>query len=882
MILSYLEPLINRDFTQKSPIVFGMFSSSAKQQKVGFFMIQLRSVFKTYPMQDISQNALHGIDLSFREAEFAAILGQSGSGKTTLLNLIGGLDHCTSGDILLNGISTRRFTEHDWDIYRSQWVGFVSQSYNLIPHQTVFENVRLALAFSGPVQDPDQKALAVLRKVGLQDQLHKKPGQLSGGQMQRVAIARALVNDPKIILADEPTGALDTQTSIQIMELLKEIAADRLVILVTHNTTLAERYATRIIRLVDGGVVQDTDPYEEPLSTASAPLPTSRRSALSAFRTAFSLSFSNLKNKAVRFLLTAIGGSIGIIGIALILSLAQGSQNYLTQMQQDMTALYPITIQSSVQDLGGLGEALQILSNQPETTTANTETDTTAGEGFSSSLADFKTYLESADGATIRDNARAIQYCYDLPLSVYAVRSDDSYLQIYPLNSTQQNSNSLNAAAQTLVQSMGLSDSLWQELPGEEAFLKEQYTLVSGQWPTGPNEIVLVINSDNQIHAQVLYMLGCMGRDALERNNDFIALSEDDYSGLLGREYALLPNTSCYEKVDDLWEDQHQNLSYLWQQLNRSYRVHIAGIVKPTHQGNASLTKGFLGYSPSLTQTVLQTIKDSPIAQEQLAEPSINVFTGQNFVSYANYTEDELIATLPVPQQLQLSALSSSERTSFLENYRMLFSATYASNLAEIGIVDLDRPASINIYLTSLQARETLFSAIDTYNQAHRDSASAENPIASTDVLELVTGSVTNIVNLITNALLVIVSVSLLVSSLMIGIISYISVLERTHEIGILRSIGASRWNIFCTFCAESMIIGLTSGLLGVGTSAGLLVPLNHLLQQYIHFADFARMSAASSSALILLSILLSVLAGTFPAAIASRKDPAVVLRSIQ
>lgn len=844
-------------------------------------MIRLKSVTKTYRVHGFSQNALHAATISFRKAELVAILGQSGSGKTTMLNLIGGLDHCTSGEILVNGVDTRNFTEHDWDRYRNQWVGLVFQNYNLIPHQTIFENVKLALSFSSHPQNPDQKVREVLRQVGLQEQMYKKPGQLSGGQMQRVAIARALVNDPKIILADEPTGALDSQTSVQIMELLKRIAKNRLVVLVTHNTVLAEQYATRIVQLLDGEIVQDTSPYEEYPPSDPEHLPAGGHPILPALQTAFSLSFSNLKNKAIRSLLTAVGGSIGIAGIALILALAQGSRNYLTQIQEDLTALYPITIQSEAQNLGGLEETLQILSNKQSS--ANTDSDPVSSANTStSSLADFKAYLESDDGEVIRNNARAIQYCYDLPMSVYAVCADESYLQIYPLASTEEKSSSLNAAAQTLVQSMGLSDSLWQELPGDAEFLKNQYTLVSGHWPTDQDEIILVINSDNAIHAQILYMLGCIDRETLDQQNDFITLSEADYPNLLNREYTILPNTSYYEKVDGLWVDQHQNHTYLWQQLNRSYRVRIAGIVKPIHQENASLVRGFLGYSPQLTQKILQTIQNSAIAKEQLADSSINVFTGQEFVSYANYTEEELIATLPSLQQLQLSSLSESERSAFLENYRTLFSASYQSNLAEIGIVDLDSPSSINIYLVSPNSREILFSAIDSYNQVHKDSPSAKDPVSSTDVLDLVTGSVENIVNLITKVLLVIVSVSLLVSSLMIGIISYISVLERTHEIGILRSIGASRWDIFCTFCAESVIIGLCSGLLGIGLSAGLLVSTNHILQQYIHFSGFASISMASGVALIALSMILSILAGTFPAAVASKKDPAVALRSIQ
>lgn len=844
-------------------------------------MIQLRSVTKTYQVHGFSQNALHNATISFRKAEFAAVLGQSGSGKTTLLNLIGGLDRCTSGEILVNGVDTRNFSESDWNRYRNQWIGLVFQNYNLIPHQTIFENVKLAFSFSGHPQDPDQKVREVLRQVGLQEQMYKKPGQLSGGQMQRVAIARALVNDPKIILADEPTGALDSQTSVQIMEILKQIAKDRLVILVTHNTVLAERYATRIIQLLDGEIIQDTAPYEECVPAEPGHLPIGRPPILPALQTAFSLSFSNLKNKAVRSLLTAVGGSIGIAGIAVILALAHGSRNYLTQMQTDLTALYPITIQSEAQDLGGLEETLQILSDKQSST--NTGTDTASSENKdSSSLADFKAYLESDAGEAIRSNARAIQYCYALPMSVYAVCADESYLQIYPLVSSAQKSNSLNAAAQALVQSMGLSDSLWQELPGDTEFLKDQYTLVSGQWPTEPNEIVLVVNSDNAIHAQVLYMLGCIDRDTLEQQNDFITLSAADYSSLLNREYTVLPNTSYYEKVDGLWVDQHQNHTYLWQQLNHAYRVRIAGIVKPLHQENASLIKGFLGYSPQLTQKILQTIQNSPIAKEQLADSSINVFTGQKFVSYINYTEEELIETLPSVQQLQLSSLSESERSAFLENYRTLFSTSYQSNLAEIGIINLDSPSSINIYLVSPDSREILFSAIEAYNKTHKTSPSAKDPINSTDILDLVTGSVENIVTLITKALLVIVSVSLLVSSLMIGIISYISVLERTHEIGILRSIGASRWNVFCTFCAESMIIGLCSGLLGIGFSAGLLIPVNRILQQYIHFSNFASISATSSTALVVLSIILSILAGTLPAAAAANKDPAAALRSVQ
>lgn len=843
-------------------------------------MIQLKSIVKSYPVQDASHTALHDISISFRKAELAAILGQSGSGKTTLLNLIGGLDHYTSGEILINGVSTRNFTERDWDRYRSQRIGFVFQNYNLISHQTVFENVKLALSFSGRTKDSNQRVLEVLKQVGLQDQAGKKPGQLSGGQMQRVAIARALINDPQIILADEPTGSLDSQTSIQIMELLKRISSDRLVILVTHNTILAEQYATRIVRLMDGRIVLDTNPYEEPAPSEPEQLPTGSRSAASSFRTAFSLSFSNLKNKAIRFLLTAMGGSIGIIGIALILALAHGSQNYLTRTQQDLTTLYPVTIQCGSQDSGELEKALQVLSNQQSSAHTDTDPDMPLAEnGSDSSLADFKAYLESDSGKTIREHSRAIQYCYDIPMSVYAVRSDESYLQIYPLSSTTQTSSSLNAAAQTLVQSMGLSDSLWRELPGDETFLKDQYTLVSGKWPAAPNEVLLIINSDNAIDRTVLSMLDFTKYDETPSEGNFVTLSDSDYPYLLNKEYAILPNTSCYEKVDGLWVDQHQNVSYLWNQLNRSYHVRIAGIVKPSHQENSALTKGFLGYTPSLTQKILRTINDSSIAKEQLQNPSINVFTGQEFVSYANYTEDALTATLPELQQLQLSTLPASERSAFLENYRTLFSSSYRSNLSEIGIVDLDAPASINIYLDSAGSREILFSEIEIYNA--QSSASAKDSISSTDILNLVTGSVTNIVNLITKALLVIVSVTLLVSSLMIGIISYISVLERTHEIGILRSLGASRWNIFCTFCAESIIIGLSSGLLGIGISTELLIPLNHILQQYIYFPDFARLSTSFNAVLILLSVLLSVLAGTIPAVAASNKDPAAVLRSI-
>ena len=974
-------------------------------------MLELKNIVKDYEAGSTTVRALKGISISFRESEFVAILGQSGCGKTTLLNIIGGLDRYTSGDLIINGKSTKEFTDRDWDTYRNHSIGFVFQSYNLIPHQTVLSNVELALTLSGvSPAERRKRAIEVLEKVGLGDQLDKAPNQMSGGQMQRVAIARALVNDPDILLADEPTGALDSETSVQIMDLLKEISHDKLIIMVTHNPELAERYATRTVRLLDGTVIGDTAPCTE---GAPPPKPEGALTKPSmSFKTALGLSLNNLMTKKARTFLTAFAGSIGIIGIALILSLSNGIQHYIDDVQEDTLSSYPLTIQAEAVDLSTMVGAIsgahdsamerthdldKVYSNQIMYDLLN---NLTSMDTEVNNLTAFKAYLESPNNG-LDEYISTIQYGYDMGFAVYTKDEDGNIVKADVTELLEGVMSSMYGGDySSYFSSMGnfySSFNVWQEmLSGKDGALindtvKSQYDMVYGHWPENYDEVVLVVDKNNEISDLTLYALGLKSQKDMAQvmmsslNREQVDSEQESwsYEDLCDRTFKVILPSEHYEydsaagTYQDLTE-KAGGLEYLYNSGDVGIPLNIVGIVRPNGDAVATSMQGAIGYTSALTDYAIDRAAQQDIIAQQLSNPDVDVFTGEAFpaqsdaehadkvsaakqyvaglsgdaltsvlidtlatpsdaylnkatdaamaqidrdsikqmaasagsdmdaeqinemidsmddttlMNYASVKVRESIAAEYKAQMKQLYAgMSPSELTSTFtlldDQYEYIYdtymtsdtvSSSYDINLKKLGYVQKDSPSTINIYATAFADKDKIADAIENYN----NSVSKEDQISYTDYVALLMSSITTIINAISYVLIAFVAISLVVSSIMIGIITYISVLERTKEIGILRSIGASKQDISRVFNAETLIEGFAAGVIGIGIALLLLIPINLIVH---HLTGISNLNAIlpwlGGVLLVLISMALTFIAGLIPSGLAAKKDPVVALRT--
>ena len=855
-------------------------------------MLNLRKINKIYETVDLKQQALKDVSISFRDSEFVSILGPSGSGKTTLLNIIGGLDHYTSGDLIINGVSTKQFKDNDWDRYRNHSIGFVFQNYNLITHQSVLSNVELALTISGiDKKERRNRAIRVLKKVGLGDHIHKLPNQLSGGQMQRVAIARALINNPDILLADEPTGALDTKTSIQIMKLLKEISLDKLVIMVTHNPDLASEYSTRIIKIQDGKIIDDSNEFHDKDKEASVKKRKSKKNYMSLF-TALGLSLSNLRTKKTRTILTAFAGSIGIIGIALILSLSNGIQEYINRVEEDTLSSYPLSIEASSVDTGSLIESLVGKNSSNEKRDKNKiYSKNIMGDLFTTmtakiktnDLKTFKSYLES-NSSRINEYSNDIQYGYDVTLNLYK-EEDDDIVQVNP--TTVFDSLGMNTTTYSNAYSSMMSQyDVWMELMNNDKLLQSQYDVLAGKWPSKINEVVLIVNDKNEISDYTLYSLGILSQDDLEKNFKKMVNGEEvhfertsyDYNDLLHLSYKLLLNTDYYEKQGSIWLDRRDDEEYMKEKIKNATDIEIVGIIRPNEESvtSSGSSAGLIGYTHELMEYLINSIRDTEIAREQLEKPDINVFTNQKFDSGKKFD----MSSLSMEEQMYLAGLSSEELAQIISNYTENASASYEDNLKKLGIASLDNPSEIKIYPKDFDSKESIIDEINQYNKNKEEDGHKEQVIEYSDLVGVLMSSVSSIVNVVSYVLIAFVAISLIVSSIMIGIITYISVLERTKEIGILRAIGASKKDISRVFNAETIIEGFISGILGILVTVLLNIPINIIIKNMVHIGHLSRLPIIGGIILVVISIFLTFVAGLIPSRIASKKDPVEALRT--
>ena len=933
-------------------------------------MLQLKNIVKTYVTGDLEQKALKGVSISFRENEFVSILGQSGSGKTTMLNIIGGLDRYTSGDLIINGVSTKKYKDADWDFYRNNSIGFVFQSYNLIPHQTVLANVEMALTLAGvSKRERWQRAVSVLKKVGLGDHIHKKPNQMSGGQMQRVAIARALINNPDILLADEPTGALDSETSVQIMELLKEIAKDKLVIMVTHNPELAQQYSTRIVKLLDGRIVDDSNPCTE----SETPVEPQKRKKISmSFFTALSLSFNNLRTKKGRTLLTSFAGSIGIIGIALILALSTGMNTYISDVQKETMSSYPLTISDETIDVSSvMGRRSEIINERRDPDSDKSEErsgvyadyrDLETRETMTSSivennLTEFKKYLDDPDSEIQQYlGENGVIYTYDVNFNVYSydtngtlINSDADTEDITSSGVTSENGNSNGRNRMGMMSAMlgGNSDSSAENfselMVGANGFVVSQvitdsYDVLYGSWPEKYDEVILVLDENNGISAETLYQLGLITSEQYESAAEKIADGEEadeisfDYTEICDHTFYLVPACDQYiENEDGTFTNLEDSVFNEEQLLKNAVELKITGIIRPVEGAENADISTAVAYTSMLTDYVIKYTDESAIITAQESSPEINVLNGMEFEvpDDSRKIEDAktYISAMGVSDKASLyqmmmyyssqntqtpgnseqsvsagvgqagnnaESMNMDENTmatamdqwlendpdeeiliSFYDEY--ISGSTYEENMKNFGKVSYDAPSSISIYADSFEDKDAITECIANYNE----TADEDNQITYTDYVALLTSSITTIINGISYVLIAFVAISLVVSCIMIGIITHISVMERTKEIGILRALGASKRNISQVFNAETFIIGCCAGLLGIGVSLVLLIPINSIIEKISGITGLtAQLPVASSLILIMISILITLIGGLLPAKKAAKKDPVIALRS--
>lgn len=985
-------------------------------------MLEIRNIVKDYETGSETVHALKGVSIAFRESELVSILGQSGCGKTTLLNIIGGLDQYTSGDLIINGQSTKQYKSADWDVYRNHSVGFIFQSYNLIPHQSVLSNVELALTLSGVSKaERRRRAKEALEKVGLGNQLNKRPNQMSGGQMQRVAIARALVNDPDILLADEPTGALDSETSIQIMELVKEIAKDRLVIMVTHNPELAEKYSTRIVKLLDGQIVGDSDPFDpakEPAhSEVRKTVVTKGQKTSMSFLTALSLSKNNLMTKKGRTFLTSFAGSIGIIGIALILSLSNGVQEYINSVERSTLASFPVSIQHETVDYTSLMTSMMnVRDNADEnrdpdriyTNDISTEMmKTMLSEMQTNNLAEFKEYLESdLDG--ISASIEEIQYSYDSNLYIYGHSTDGDIMQINPSTvmsammgqSMADNVSQMTSTYSSLMGSSSMSSyDAFRELLSTD-MLKTEYEVLAGRLPEAYNEVVVLVTDRNELSDVTLYTLGLRDQGELEGMMSSVMAGESfdldtgdlsfSYDDLMGMEFSMLTAPEFYQKNDDgTWTDMRSDSEFMEQAAENGLKLKVVGILKPDADSLISSTNsGGIGYTHALTEYMIDKTNSSELVKEQKENPDVDVFTGIEFPKadeeeeqpmsqseamemltgmlteeqrtklnegiMAAITEEQqaqiqsammgmvsdeqmnsIMMGVLTPEQLtqlqsgadvnslltdaqkaqmsaQIAASLTAEQNAELstmmngmvdptkmytifmqvlttDQLRQLMDmtkepettdATYDGNLKLLGVAELSEPSSMKIYATDFESKEKITQLIEKYNDSKIADDNQADVINYTDYVGLMMSSVSDIINAISYILIAFVAISLIVSSIMIGIITYISVLERTKEIGILRAMGASKRDISNVFNAETLIVGFSAGVIGIAVTLLLNIPINIIIENITGIANVALLPWQGGVILVVISMLLTLIAGLVPAGVAAKKDPVEALRT--
>ena len=924
-------------------------------------MLQIQKISKKYITGDLVQTALNEVSLNLRDSEFVAILGPSGSGKTTLLNIIGGLDRYDSGDLIINGISTKKYKDRDWDSYRNHTIGFVFQSYNLIPHQTVLSNVELALTISGISKaERKKRAIEALEKVGLGKQLHKKPNQMSGGQMQRVAIARALVNDPEILLADEPTGALDSETSIQVMVLLKEVAKDRLVVMVTHNPELAEEYANRIVKVKDGHIISDSNPYEIDIKNMAPPKHENMGKASMSLLTALSLSFNNLKTKKGRTLLTAFAGSIGIIGIALILSLSNGVNTYIDNIQKDTMTSYPISIEAETIDISSIMSSGGPTPGKPSDVNHDLNAIYSNGSGIEmastmtssftkNNLTEFKKYLDNPDSEInqyVGENG--IIYSYDTKFGVYTKDSEGTFVNTDGSTLTDKNSSSTTMTGISAMSSMPISkisgfssssNNFKELLTGKDGAsvsdaIKDSYDLLYGDWTTAYDEVILTLYQNNEISATTLYQLGILPSAEYKElmtkieNGEEIKLESKSwkYEDICNQEFYMIPDCDTYiSNGNGTFTSIKDNVNEMEKLLDNAIKLKITGVVRPKEDAkNASITSA-IGYTKALTDYIIEYTDNSEVVKAQKESSTINVLNGMEFspssddekiadakkyleglgvsdkanlfktmmysMQSTSNVEDEGISTSMQAGTPDISTMSEEQLAAMLDEYlkspdddtllkiydAYISTGSYDDNMTTFGVVSLDAPSSISIYTDSFENKEAISDCIEDYNS----TANEEDQISYTDYIGILLSSITTIIDVISYVLIAFVAVSLIVSSIMIEIITFISVMERTKEIGILRAIGASKHNISQVFNAETFIIGLCSGLLGVGISTLLLIPINSIIHSVLNLDTInASLPLSSAIGLIILSMILTIIGGFVPAKKAAKKDPVTALRT--
>lgn len=988
-------------------------------------MLEIKNIVKDYVTSSETVHALKGVSIAFRESELVSILGQSGCGKTTLLNIIGGLDQYTSGDLIINGQSTKKYKSADWDTYRNHSVGFIFQSYNLIPHQSVLSNVELALTLSGVSKsERRQRAKEALEKVGLGNQLHKRPNQMSGGQMQRVAIARALVNDPDILLADEPTGALDSETSIQIMELIKEIAKDRLVIMVTHNPELAEKYSTRIVKLLDGKIVGDSDPFDPSSPDEAEKQAEVRKSAVKkgkktsmSFLTALSLSKNNLMTKKGRTFLTSFAGSIGIIGIALILSLSNGVQEYINSVERSTLASFPVSIQHETVDYTSLMTSMMnVRDNAGEdrdpdrvyTNDISTEMmKTMLSEMQTNNLTEFKEYLES-DPDGISESIEEIQYSYDSNLYIYGHSANGDIMQINPSTvmaammgqSMADNVSQMQSTYSSLMGSSSMSSyDAFRELLSTD-MLRTEYDVLAGRLPEAYNEVVVMVTDRNELSDVTLYTLGLRDQSELEGMMASVMAGESfdldtgdlsfSYDDLMGMEFSMLTAPEFYKKNDDgTWTDMRSDSEYMEQAAENGLKLKVVGILKPDADSLISSTNsGGIGYTHALTEYMINKVNDSELVKAQKENPDVDVFTGiefpradeeadkamsqseamemimgmlsdeqkaqlnqgmmgtlteeqqaelqsammgmvsdeqMNSIIMGLLTPDQLMqlqtgadvstlltdeqrqqmsaavmASLTPEQSAELSAkmngmadpaklytvfmqvLTSDQLSELMQLTKEpeTTDATYDGNLKLLGVAELSEPSSIKIYAKDFESKGRITDLIEKYNDGKISDDKQEDVINYTDYVGLMMSSVSDIINAISYILIAFVAISLVVSSIMIGIITYISVLERTKEIGILRAMGASKRDVSNVFNAETLIVGFSAGVIGIGVTLLLNIPINIIIEHITGIANVSLLPWQGGVILVVVSMLLTLIAGLVPAGVAAKKDPVEALRT--
>ena len=846
-------------------------------------MLQLKKIKKSYKTGDFVQHALKGIDVEFRENEFVAILGPSGSGKTTMLNIIGGLDRYDYGDLIINGKSTKEFKDKDWDAYRNNCIGFIFQSYNLIGHISVLQNVEMSMTLSGvSAKKRRRKALEVLNKVGLKEHAHKRPNQLSGGQMQRVAIARALVNDPEIIMADEPTGALDSQTSIQILELIKEIAEDKLVIMVTHNPELAENYASRIIKFKDGNLIDDSNPITKKDKINKE---LNLKHTQMSYKTALSLSFTNLMTKKGRTVLTSLAGSIGIIGIALILSLSHGMQSYIDRVQEETLSSYPLTIAEASVDMTDMMASMKPsegTENQKENkiysnNIMNKMMNMVTAKVTTNNLKEFKSQIEK--DKKLKEYTNAISYSYDLNLNIYRNVNGENI----KVNPTQVMDN-LGMGLNQMQQQMMTTD-VFQELFNNDELNKQMYDVVKGRWPENYDEVVLLIDKNNQVSDFTLYSLGILDQDELELIMKKIMAGEVieeskkhefDYEDFLNLEFKVLQNSDYYDKVNNLWINKEHDKKYINEKLNNALKLKVVGIIRPNEEAVSQASSGMIYYSKDLTEYIINKNNESQIVKEQKENPEINVLTKMSFNDNNKFDPSNMS-----PEQLAyIQSLPPTELAQLMQNYQEQAGSTYEQVLKQIGGIDINSPSMINIYPKDFDSKEEVINYIADYNKTQEKNGKEENIIDYQDLVGMLMSSVSTIINVISYALMAFVSISLVVSSIMIGIITYISVLERTKEIGILRAIGASKKDITRIFNAETVIEGFIAGTLGILITLLLNIPINIIVKNITDISNLSKLPFMGAIILIILSTILTIVGGFIPAIYASKKDPVEALRT--